>query len=92
MVVCAGDTVVLPFSSHRADAADATPCVAPVVVQLKVDCWPGAMLSGLASKRMICGLPAPPAAPTVTVAVAVIVAGRAGRRQGVGGGRGRASP
>src|SRR5690242_12371344 len=44
--------------------------VAPVVVQLKVEEPPGAMVSGLASKRMICGLPAC-AAPTVTVAVAV---------------------
>src|SRR5690242_5924377 len=44
--------------------------VAPVVVQLKVEEPPGAMVSGLASKRMICGLPAA-AGPTVTVAVAV---------------------
>src|SRR5205085_12182 len=43
--------------------------VAPLVAQLSVEEPPGAMLSGLASNRMICGLPAP-AAPTVTVAVA----------------------
>jgi len=28
---------------------------APLVVQLSVDCWPGEMLRGLASKRTICG-------------------------------------
>ena len=46
--------------------------VAPVVVQLKVDWPPGWMVSGLASKRTICGLPAG-AAPTVTVTEAVVL-------------------
>ena len=41
--------------------------VAPLVVQLKVLEPPGAMFSGLASKRTICGLPVP---PTLTVTVA----------------------
>src|ERR1035441_2546473 len=47
---------------------------APLVVQLSVDCCPGWMLRGLASKRMICGVPAEVTGGlTVTVAVAVIL-------------------
>src|SRR5947209_7852563 len=71
VVVVVGDTVVLPLA-----ATWPTPLMltveAPVVVQLRVACWPGLMLTGLASKRMICGLPAA-AGPTWTATVAVVV-------------------
>ena len=68
-MVCVGDTVVLPLTGTVPTPLMDT-VLAPVVVQLRVDEPPGAMLSGLVSKRMICGLPAG-AAPTVTVAEAV---------------------
>ena len=66
-MVEAGDTVVLPLSATLPTLLMAT-VDAPLVVQLRVDCWPGWMVIGLAVHIMICGLPAG-AAPTVTTAV-----------------------
>ncbi len=40
VVVCVGDTVVLPFGVTAPTPLIET-WVAPVVVQLSVDCWPG---------------------------------------------------
>jgi len=68
--VVVGDTVVLPFGCTVPTPLMLT-VEAPVVVQLSVDCWPDWMVTGFASNRMICGLPAPHAA-SVTVTVDVV--------------------
>jgi hypothetical protein len=60
VVVCIGETVVLPFDTTAPTPLLMETEVAPVVVQLNVDCWPGAMVNGLASKRIICGGPCMP--------------------------------
>ena len=68
-MVAAGVTVVLPFAVTVPTLLMLT-LVALLVVQLRVLEAPGAILSGLASKRTICGAPAT-AVPTVTVACCV---------------------
>ena len=67
MVVTVGDTVVLPLADTLPRLLMVT-VEAPVVVQLKVDCCPGWMVSGLASNRTICGVVAGNAV-TVTTTV-----------------------
>ena len=71
MVVVVGLTVVLPLIGTVPTPLIET-VLAPVVVQLSVDCCPGWTLTGLAPKLRTCGLPAGTGA-TVTVAVAVTV-------------------
>ena len=66
-MVAVGDTVVLPLSATLPTPLMVT-VEAPLVVQLKVDCCPGWMVSGLAVNIRICGLPVG-AGPTVTTAV-----------------------
>ena len=71
VVVCAGDTMVLPFGVTEPTPLIET-VVAPMIVQLSVVSSPGLMLSGLASKRTIYELPVTSGAvPTVAVVMTV---------------------
>ena len=73
VVVADGDTVVLPFKVTGPTPLMLT-VVAPLVVQLKVDWPPCAMVSGLASNLRICGVPVTTGtAVTVTVTFCVTV-------------------
>jgi hypothetical protein len=67
-VVVAGETVVLPFAPTVPTVGEMETELAPVVLQLKVDCPPAAMVLGLAAKRTICAAPL-----TVTVTTEVTV-------------------
>ena len=64
-----GETVVLPFGFTVPTLGVMLTCVAPFVLQLNVLDPPGAIFSGLPSKRTICTAPVP---PTVTVCVALM--------------------
>ena len=70
VVVVRAPVETLPFTGCVPRVGEMDTAVAPAVAQLRVDCCPGASVSGLASKRRICGA-ATGAAATVTMAVAV---------------------
>jgi len=72
VVVVVGDTVVLPLTG-TVPTPLMLAVVAPFVAQLNVDCWPDEMVTGFASNRRICGLPAVAVVVTAIETVAVVV-------------------
>ena len=72
VVVCVGETDVLPLNARAPLTPVMVTVVAPSVVQDNMEDSPDMILVGTASYRMILGSPAP-AGLTVTVTVAVCV-------------------